>query len=242
MFPTLAGSVDGTLPGVPPPTKGWAANMLLGPLLNARLAEALLNVPSLTGLASMDDLYPHHREVTRKRDPRPFKNFNKMRWHQWQPGMVEWPSNDLNPPNFYVYTFLATTAVHRTQKWRQTRNPAQKELWEAVAAASRKRRGIQRAQLKKRKAKSVGRPLKISFKPENWEALVSQIPAEDRLKPTRKGQKVVYVPHERWACNWTTAKVVQITKAYKGTSWVVVQPGGEDKCLAIASENVFLLK
>jgi len=110
----------------------------------------------------------------------------------------------------------------------------------AIAAASRKRRGIYAARGKKKRAGAVGRPLKLSFKPENWEALIAQIPAKDRFPPTRKGQKVVYVPHERWAATLTTAKVVGITKAYKGTGgWVVVKPEGEcSRLVAIASEKV----
>ena len=86
----------------------------------------------------------------------------------------------------------------------------------------------------------MGRPLKLTFQPENWEDLLRHIP-EDRAKPTKAGKRVVYVPHERGPCTWTHAEVVSITKTYKGTSWMVVpKPGDEDKYLAIGSENVFL--
>ena len=100
MLPVLAGSVDGTT-GVPMPTTAWAANLLFPPMLNHMLSEALLDQPALRAVGTLLDIYPHHRAVSKKRNPRPFEKFNVMLNHEWQEGAVEWSPVEVQ--NFYTY-------------------------------------------------------------------------------------------------------------------------------------------
>ena len=83
------------------PTAVWAANLLFGSMLNYRMSEVLPQVPSLRGVATMTDVYPHERMLARLRNPVPYNRFPVMRNHLWQPGSVEWSETEVLP--FYTY-------------------------------------------------------------------------------------------------------------------------------------------
>eukprot|EP00759_Apiculatamorpha_spiralis_P017910 PhF_6_TR23981/c0_g1_i2/m.33582 len=86
---------------LPAPTVVWVANLLMEPLTNQRIANTLLQFPSLRGVAAFKDLYPHTRSTYKRRHPEAYEKFDEMIDHRFQEGSVEWSEIDQEP--FYTY-------------------------------------------------------------------------------------------------------------------------------------------